>query len=152
MFYSKTENTYINDGQSFTLHGITYPYQALYQIEKEKYGIVEVETEGSFKNPKFYFNTEELDKGVRKIISTPRPLDSTKESLVTEINQRASSILSQSDWQVTKAFETGTQIPEEIAKYRKAIRELSNKYIDRVNKCKKISTLEKEVEQFDWEV
>lgn len=155
MFYNIKDNTYIQEGQDFTIQGISYPSQTLNQTTKEQkdsLGLVEVTVEGSFKNPKFYFNTEELDKGVRKIISTPRPLDSTKESLVAEINQRASSILSQSDWQVTKAFETGNPIPEEIAKYRKAIRELSNKYIEAVNKCKKISTLEKEVEQFDWDV
>ena len=154
MFYNIKDNTYIQEGQDFTIQGRTYPSQTLNQTTKEQkddLGIMEVIIEGSHKNPKFYFNTEELSNGILKVISTARPLDSTKDSLVAEINQIAGSLLSQTDWQITKSFETGVAVPEEITKYRKDIREKSNKYIIAINKCKKISTIEKEVEAFNWD-
>ena len=58
--------------------------------------------------------------------SQPRDLAELKKGLVTEQNTQQGSILSSTDWLITRKQETGKDIPAEIAAYRTEVRRVGD--------------------------
>jgi hypothetical protein len=74
---------------------------------------------------RFYFVSDDpLNPG--RYISTPKDLVALKASAVDGFKQTASGILSQSDWEITKAFEDGVAIDPALKAYRQSVRDYSN--------------------------
>lgn len=76
MFYHAATDTYVNEGQPFTLNGIQYPanwLQLATPADKEAAGLTEVSTSGTRGDEKEFFVNESLVNGVRVITNTPKP-------------------------------------------------------------------------------
>ena len=54
--------------------------------------------------------------------NTPRDLDEVKPILIKQQKDTAASMLSKTDWYVTRKSETDTAIPEAVTTYRAAVR------------------------------
>ena len=115
--------------RAFTHDGISYPANWLRLTtleEKQAIGIVEVADNTQAWDQRFYWG-----------VDNPKQLDDvtdddgiTTTGLKTYWKEQqadyASSILSQSDWRVIKARETGNNVPIEWFNYRKAVRAACN--------------------------
>lgn len=128
MFYSESENKYVQVGSQFELGGVTYPPQWLYQAtpeQKAAIGLEEVAIVGARKDDRYYWVSTELDKATMIYVNTPKDLDTVKQNSITQVNQTAHSILYPSDWMVVKAVETATQVPAEWSAWRETIRQIA---------------------------
>lgn len=74
---------------------------------------------------RFYFVNEDL-ANPGKWISTPKDLDQLKAQAVSQIKTTAGTILSASDWEVTRSVEDGVALDADLKAYRASVREYSN--------------------------
>ena len=77
MFYHPKTNKYYSPLQDigFTIEDNQYPAGWLNISslqDKLDIGLLEVITEGEYKDPRYFFNTEEMVGNIRKIVSTPK--------------------------------------------------------------------------------
>ena len=56
----------------------------------------------------------------------PRDIEPLKQQAIAEINNNVSRLLSGSDWRVIKAWETGTDMPDQWREWRAKIRQQGN--------------------------
>lgn len=132
-------------GTAFTANGIQYPSNWLNLstlAEKQAIGITEVADavraddrfywNGDITNPKSLEDKEESDKDgnplyVQKYNSATDQMEDTDKRLVTkglksnfisQVKQTAGSILSQTDWMVTRKVERDVAIPSDVVAYR----------------------------------
>lgn len=93
-------------------------------------GFVEVQVDPT-PDPRFYTYSNPENDGTYQ--TTPRALEDTtdedgdvtpglKSNFIAEQKRTAGSLLSQSDWYVTREAETGTAVPAAITAYRAAVR------------------------------
>ena len=125
MFYSTTTDTYIQEGQSFVIDGVTYPPQWLNQStpeQKAAIGLEEVVATNSPANDQYYWVSTELNGASLTYVNTPKDLDIVKSNAVVQVNSSAYSILLPSDWMVVKAYETSTPMNVAWNAWRSAIR------------------------------
>jgi hypothetical protein len=95
MFYNQSENKYINEGQQFTLNGVTYPSGWLNQStpeEKLALGLVEVVKTNQPSNPEFYFVNEELNGAELTYVNEPKDLKGIRERLWEKIKNRRDEV------------------------------------------------------------
>jgi hypothetical protein len=137
MFYHKETNTYIHEGNPFTLNDVVYPSNWLYMSspsEKAKIGITEVVTEGTPEDNRYFFVTSSLENGVLRIINTPK-----NEDQLAEIKK------SENDAEVNR-LETNEMLP-------RVLREFMILQYETIAKQKKIDPLEiygyKKVKELD---
>lgn len=105
----------------FTHNGIQYPANWLRITtlqEKQAIGIVEVPDPPRY-DPRFYYVDSEG-------VGVPIDLAILKTRFTESIKAVASSLLSKSDWYVTRYAETGQIIPITVSQHRAAIRNYSN--------------------------
>lgn len=101
MFYRQESNQYINEGQSFTVNGVTYPSNWLNQstpAQKQALGLVEVVVTNSPASPEFYWVSETLSGATKTYVNTPKDLAQVKENSLEKISTQAYSILLPTDW------------------------------------------------------
>ena len=114
--------------RAFTHDGISYPANWLRLTtleEKQAIGIVEVADKTKSWDQRFYWgvdNPKQLNDVTEDGVTTP----GLKTYWKQQQNDYASSILSQSDWRVIKARETGSQVNIDWFNYRKAVRAACN--------------------------
>ena len=104
--------------RAFTHDGVSYPANWLRLTtleEKRAIGIVEVAENTQIWDQRFYWGVDD-----------PKDLDQLKTYWKQQQNDYASSVLSQSDWRVIRARETGGQVNIDWFNYRKAVRAACN--------------------------
>jgi hypothetical protein len=119
--------------RAFTHNGISYPANWLRLTtleEKQAIGISEVADNTQVWDQRFYWG-----------VDNPKDLDQLKTNWKAQQTEYASSVLSQSDWRVVKAKETGTNIPSTWKTYRAAVRTSCNARQTEIDACKDVPAL-----------
>ena len=125
MFYNSIDNTYIQEGQAFTVGNVQYPANWLNLStpeEKAEIGLEEVIATNSPKSDVYYWVSSTLDKATLTYTNTPKDLTSVKSNALSTVNNTAYSLLFPSDWMVVKAVETSTPINPDWNTYRANVR------------------------------
>ena len=152
MFYSSTDEQYINEGQAFTIGDVQYPNNWLNLStpeEKLAIGLEEVIATNSPANDTYYWVTETLDKASLTYTNTPKDLDQVKANAVLQVNATAYSILLPSDWMAVKAFETSTPIDPTWNTWRATIRTEAANAIIAINAATNVDAVATAV-QVNW--
>ena len=119
--------------RAFTHNGLIYPANWLRLTtleEKQAIGIVEVADNTQSWDQRFYWG-----------VDNPKDLDELKTNWKAQQTDYAASVLSQSDWRVVKAKETGTNIPSTWKTYRAAVRTACNTRQTEIDACKDVAVL-----------
>jgi hypothetical protein len=101
----------------FATNGISYPANWLRLAsveEREAIGIREV-TDEPYYDQRFYWG-----------VDLPKDHDQLVDQWVSQTKQTAGSILSQTDWYITRFSETGLEAPQSVLDRRSEVRVLSN--------------------------
>ena len=154
-----------NGAQAFEHNNIKHPaniFSSWSAEEKAAIGLYPVQTDNSnYKDPTFYKNRGEsfqfdaTNKVVKKVWKTAEDLEmedktvdgETVEGLktkkVNEVNNQAYTILKDTDWMVIKASEVSDySLPDNVSKFRTAVRTKSNDMVTRIKATKDIRVLE----------
>ena len=154
-----------NGAQAFEHNDIKHPaniFSSWSAEEKAAIGLYPVQTDNSnYKDPTFYKNRSEsfqfdaTNKVVKKVWKTAEDLEmedktvdgETVEGLktkkVNEVNNQAYTILKDTDWMVIKASEVSDySLPDNVAKFRAAVRAKSNDMVTRIKATKDVRVLE----------
>lgn len=137
---------YIKDGKRFNIHsaqtlnGIKYPADFFRDPEARQVHNIEWVDEPLKEDPKYYF-VQELDVAPF-VENIPRDLTQCKEEAIARTKQEASSILSETDWKVIRASETGEPLSPEFLEERAQVRALSNEKESLINACTTIQELQ----------
>lgn len=102
---------------AFTHDGVQYPANWLRLASPEEraaIGITEV-PDPPYYDQRFYWG-----------VGNPKDHADLVKQWVSQIKQTAGSLLSQTDWYITRASETGLQAPQSVLDRRSHIRQLSN--------------------------
>ena len=119
--------------RAFTHNQISYPANWLRLTtleEKQAIGIVEVADNTQSWDQRFYWG-----------VDNPKDLDELKTNWKAQQTDYAASVLSQSDWRVVKAKETGTNIPSTWKTYRAAVRTACNTRQTEIDACSDVPAL-----------
>ena len=152
MFYNSKENTYIQEGQPFTIDGNQYAANWLNLStpeEKLAIGLEEVVATNSPANDIYYWVSSTLDKATLTYTNTPKDLAQVKTNAVSQINATAYSILLPSDWMAVKAFETSTPIDPTWNTWRATIRTEAANAITAINAATDVDAVATAV-QVNW--
>ena len=154
-----------NSPQAFEHNDIKHPaniFSSWSAEEKSAIGLYPIQEDRSnVKDEKFYKNREggytfdASNKVVKKVWKTAEDHEmedktvgddtvlGLKTSKVNEVNQQAFDILKQTDWMVIKASEVSDySVPDNIAKFRAAVRTKSNDMVTRIKATKDVRVLE----------
>ena len=154
-----------NGAQAFEHNNIKHPaniFSSWSAEEKAAIGLYPVQTDNSnYKDPTFYKNRSEsfqfdaTNKVVKKVWKTAEDLEmedktvdgETVEGLktkkVNEVNNQAYNILKDTDWMVIKASEVSDySLPDNVSKFRTAVRAKSNDMVTRIKATKDVRVLE----------
>ena len=154
-----------NGAQAFEHNDIKHPaniFSSWSAEEKAAIGLYPVQTDNSnYKDPTFYKNRSEsfqfdaTNKVVKKVWKTAEDLEmedktvdgETVEGLktkkVNEVNNQAYTILKNTDWMVIKASEVSDySLPDNVSKFRTAVRAKSNDMVTRIKATKDVRVLE----------
>ena len=154
-----------NGAQAFEHNNIKHPaniFSSWSAEEKAAIGLYPVHTDNSnYKDPTFYKNRGEsfqfdaTNKVVKKVWKTAEDLEmedktvdgETVEGLktkkVNEVNNQAYTILKDTDWMVIKASEVSNySLPDNVSKFRTAVRTKSNDMVTRIKATKDVRVLE----------
>ena len=99
--------------------------------EKAAIGMVDV-VYGSQPSDVYYWISQDAPVYADGVVTinytaTPKDLEGLKKQAVANIKAAAASLLAQSDWMVTRAFETSTTVDPKWSAYRAGVRDASNK-------------------------
>ena len=154
-----------NGAQAFEHNNIKHPaniFSSWSAEEKAAIGLYPVQTDNSnYKDPTFYKNRSEsfqfdaTNKVVKKVWKTAEDLEmedktvdgETVEGLKTkkinEVNNQAYTILKDTDWMAIKASEVSDySVPDNVSKFRTAVRAKSNDMVTRIKATKDVRVLE----------
>lgn len=129
LFYQRPANRYLRMGNPFDYEGNQYPanwIELSTPEEKAELGLEEVITTNSPADQRYYWVSEELDGAELTYINTPKDLDPCKETAISQTNAVAYSLLSPSDWMVTRQVEASVPVLPEWTTYREAVRTTAN--------------------------
>ena len=131
--------------------GIQYPRNWLNLAtaqEKKDVGFIEITFSGSYKDDKYYENTEsspvyDASAGTVTITksSTARNVAVLQTSFKESITQKAWTNLGETDWYVTRKSEISTAIPAKITAFRTATRLVANSHKTAVDNCTTVDEL-----------
>ena len=154
-----------NGAQAFEHNDIKHPaniFSSWSAEEKAAIGLYPVQTDNSnYKDPTFYKNRSEsfqfdaTNKVVKKVWKTAEDLEmedktvdgvtveGLKTKKVNEVNNQAYTILKDTDWMVIKASEVSDySLPDNVSKFRTAVRAKSNDMVTRIKATKDVRVLE----------
>ena len=101
--------------------------------EKAAIGLIEITYSGSYGDSNYYTNSESApvyDASAGTVVitksKTAKNLASLKAEKIQAIENSANSLMSQTDWYVTRKSETSTAIPAKVTAYRTACRLVCN--------------------------
>ena len=131
MWYSETFGV-IKTPRELTISGVRYPRQIFRKWSKPELAELGIRPASMETPDKRYYNTGGENytlTGNEWVISygsTPKDVDSIKESMKQKINQIASTTLAKSDWMRIREEDGGTSMSEEWKTYRASVRAESN--------------------------
>ena len=154
-----------NGAQAFEHNDIKHPaniFSSWSAEEKAAIGLYPVQTDNSnYKDPTFYKNRGEsfqfdaTNKVVKKVWKTPEDhemedktvdgvtVEGLKTRKVNEVNNQAYNILKDTDWMAIKAGEVSDySLPDNVKKFRTAVRAKSNDMVTRIKATKDVRVLE----------
>ena len=154
-----------NGAQAFEHNDIKHPaniFSNWSDTEKAAIGLYPVQNDDSnYKDPTFYknrsesFQFDETNKVVKKVWKTAEDhemedktvdgvtVEGLKTKKVNEVNQQAYDILKDTDWMVIKASEVSDySLPDNVKKFRTAVRTKSNDMVTRIKATKDVRVLE----------
>ena len=154
-----------NGAQAFEHNDIKHPaniFSSWSAEEKAAIGLYPVQTDNSnYKDPTFYKNRSEsfqfdaTNKVVKKVWKTAEDhemedktvdgetVEGLKTRKVNEVNNQAYNILKDTDWMAIKASEVSDySVPDNVSKFRTAVRAKSNDMVTRIKATKDIRVLE----------
>ena len=154
-----------NGAQAFEHNNIKHPaniFSSWSAEEKAAIGLYPVQTDNSnYKDPTFYKNRGEsfqfdaTNKVVKKVWKTAEDhemedktvdgetVEGLKTKKVNEVNNQAYTILKDTDWMVIKASEVSDySLPDNVSKFRTAVRTKSNDMVTRIKATKDVRVLE----------
>jgi|TARA_R100001460_G_scaffold105661_1_gene152501 hypothetical protein len=154
-----------NGAQAFEHNDIKHPaniFSSWSAEEKAAIGLYPVQTDNSnYKDPTFYKNRSEsfqfdaTNKVVKKVWKTAEDhemedktvegvtVEGLKTKKVNEVNNQAFHILKPTDWMVIKASEVSDySLPDNVSKFRTAVRAKSNDMVTRIKATKDVRVLE----------
>lgn len=139
---------FIPQGTAFEIDGIQYPANWLNlstPAEKAAVGIVDV-VYGEYPNDQYYWVSQDAPVYADGVVTvaytaTPKDLFTLQNDAVTSIRQQAFTILSPSDWRVTKAYETKSAIPTDWNDWRAQIRSQCDAQVVAISACKDVAEL-----------
>ena len=123
----------------FTANDVQYPANWLRLAsaeEKAEIGITEVADPERY-DDRFYWGP-----------GLPKDLDTLKTTLVSQVKTTAGSLISASDWKVTRLVETSIPVDEDTLAYRAAVRNKSNELEAAINAASSVPALE--TIEFSW--
>ena len=124
----------LQQGVPFTANGVSYPANWLNLTtlaEKEAIGITEV-ADPVRADDRFYWDGD---------VNNPKDIDQVKAMLISQSKAIAGSMLSQTDWKIIRATETGVAASAEVLAERAAIRTASNDNETAINACTSVDEL-----------
>ena len=154
-----------NGKQAFEHNDIKHPsniFTSWSDAEKAALGLYPVQIDNSnYKDPTFYKNRGEsfqfdaTNKIVKKVWKTAEDhemedktvdgvtVEGLKTKKVNEVNNQAYTILIDTDWMVIKASEVSDySLPDNVSKFRTAVRTKSNDMVTRIKATKDVRVLE----------
>ena len=154
-----------NGAQAFEHNDIKHPaniFSSWSDAEKAAIGLYPVQTDNSnYKDPTFYKNRSEsfqfdaTNKVVKKVWKTAEDhemedktvdgviVEGLKTKKINDINNQAYGILKHTDWMVIKASEVSDySVPDNVSKFRTAVRTKSNDMVTRIKATKDVRVLE----------
>ena len=154
-----------NGAQAFEHNDIKHPaniFSSWSAEEKAAIGLYPVQIDNSnYKDPTFYKNRGEsfqfdaTNKVVKKVWKTAEDhemedktvdgvtVEGLKTKKVNEVNNQAYTILKDTDWMVIKASEVSDySLPDNVSKFRTAVRTKSNDMVTRIKATKDVRVLE----------
>ena len=154
-----------NGAQAFEHNNIKHPaniFSSWSAEEKAAIGLYPVQIDNSnYKDPTFYKNRSEsfqfdaTNKVVKKVWKTAEDhemedktvdgetVEGLKTRKVNEVNNQAYNILKDTDWMAIKASEVSDySVPDNVSKFRTAVRAKSNDMVTRIKATKDIRVLE----------
>ena len=154
-----------NGAQAFEHNDIKHPaniFSSWSAEEKAAIGLYPVQTDNSnYKDPTFYKNRSEsfqfdaTNKVVKKVWKTAEDhemedktvdgvtVEGLKTKKVNEVNNQAYTILKDTDWMAIKASEVSDySVPDNVSKFRTAVRAKSNEMVTRIKATKDVRVLE----------
>ena len=154
-----------NGAQAFEHNDIKHPtniFSSWSAEEKAAIGLYPVQTDNSnYKDPTFYKNRSEsfqfdaTNKVVKKVWKTAEDhemedktvdgetVEGLKTRKVNEVNNQAYNILKETDWMAIKASEVSDySVPDNVSKFRTAVRAKSNDMVTRIKATKDVRVLE----------
>ena len=154
-----------NGAQAFEHNDIKHPaniFSSWSAEEKAAIGLYPVQTDNSnYKDPTFYKNRSEsfqfdaTNKVIKKVWKTAEDhemedktvdgetVEGLKTRKVNEVNNQAYNILKDTDWMAIKASEVSDySVPDNVSKFRTAVRAKSNDMVTRIKATKDVRVLE----------
>ena len=154
-----------NGAQAFEHNNIKHPaniFSSWSVEEKAAIGLYPVQTDNSnYKDPTFYKNRSEsfqfdaTNKVVKKVWKTAEDhemedktvdgvtVEGLKTKKINEVNTQAFNILKPTDWMAIKASEVSEySVPDNVSKFRTAVRAKSNDMVTRIKATKDVRVLE----------
>ena len=155
----------INGAQAFEHNDVKHPaniFSSWSDAEKEAIGLYPVQQDNTnYKDPTFYKNRGEsfqfdaTNKVVKKVWKTAEDhemedktvdgvtVEGLKTKKINEVNTQAFNILKPTDWMAIKASEVSDySVPDNISKFRTAVRAKSNDMVTRIKATKDVRVLE----------
>ena len=131
--------------------GLQYPRNWLTLAtaqEKKDVGFIEITFSGSYKDDKYYENSEsspvyDASAGTVTITksNTARNVAELQASFKESITQKAWTSIGETDWYVTRKSEISTAIPAKITAFRTATRLVANSHKTAVDNCTTVDEL-----------
>ena len=121
MKFRLSDNQIVRIDTPFTLNDIQYPAEWLRSLsveERNAFGAIEIDDYEPIVDGRFYWSH-----------NNPKPVETVKAMLVSQVIERASSILQQTDWMVIRSIEDATKpIPSDVVAFRQAVRDASRAF------------------------
>ena len=122
----------IKTPRGITKDGVQHPRNIFTQWSKSELAAIGIKPARITSVDSRYYNTGELTwdtsgaEAVGTYATTARPVADLKATMVQEVNNIASSTLSNSDWMSIREADGGTSVPTAWATYRTALRTTAN--------------------------
>ncbi len=84
MFYNEATNTYIRDGEPFTLNGVQYPAN----WDRTSLDLVEVTVVGAREDDRYFYVSEEFSGATLTYVNTPKSAEQLKEIHTGELQRQ----------------------------------------------------------------
>lgn len=148
----KIGDKFVNPNAPFVHDGISYPGNWLKLStpeERAALGIIEVPDPVDI-DRRFFI---EIDTGnIMPGFNGPKPRDlkTVQIEQIAEVDRSMANLLKGTDWTWIRFMETGDPIPEDIAAYRKAVREEGKRLKEAINNAKEVEDVKEIATKPRW--